>query len=106
MEHLDQPRETVIHQSANRPHLILGGDRELVLLTALTSACLAFALASITGIVVGLAFWLCSVTALSRMGKADPMLRHIYLRHIRYGRFYPAKSHFLSTTFTTSKIWR
>jgi type IV secretory pathway TrbD component len=106
MEHLDQPRETLIHQSANRPHLILGGDRELVLLAGLTAACLAFTLASITGIVVGLVFWLSSVVVLSRMGKADPMLRQIYLRHIGYKGFYPAKSHFISTAFTKSKAWR
>ena len=30
--------------------------------------------------------------ALQRMGKADPLLRHVYLRHIRYLAFYPAKS--------------
>ena len=31
MNTADTPRETVIHQSANRPNLLLGGDRELVL---------------------------------------------------------------------------
>ena len=106
MEHLDKPRETLIHQSANRPHLILGGDRELVLLAGLTAACLAFTLASITGIVVGLVFWLSSVAVLSRMGKADPMLRHVYLRHIRYKSFYPAKSRITSTPFANSRGWR
>ena len=29
---------------------------------------------------------------LQRMGKADPLLRQIYVRHIRYKAFYPAKS--------------
>jgi len=106
MEHLDKPRETFIHQSANRPHLILGGDRELVLMAGLTAACLAFTLASITGTVVALALWLGSVAALSHMGKADPMLRHVYLRHIRYKPFYPAKSRFTSTICTTDKAWR
>lgn len=31
MDAVDKPREIVIHQSANRPNLLLGGDRELVL---------------------------------------------------------------------------
>src|SRR5262245_43015324 len=92
MEPADKPREILIHQSANRPNLILGGDRELVLFAGLTAACLAFTLASIVGIAVAIAFWLCSVVVLSRMGKADPMLRHVYLRHLRYKSFYPAKS--------------
>src|SRR2546422_11541884 len=106
MEHVDKPREILIHQSANRPNLILGGDRELVLFSALTAACLTFTLASLTGIVIGLAFWLSSVTVLSRMGKSDPMLRHIYLRHLRYKSFYPAKSDIRSVTFPTPKSWR
>ncbi len=29
----DRPREITIHQSANRPNQILGGDRELVLVS-------------------------------------------------------------------------
>jgi type IV secretion system protein VirB3 len=41
---MEKPREIVIHQSANRPHLLLGGDRELVLFVALLSAMLVFAL--------------------------------------------------------------
>src|SRR3989442_1136954 len=106
MEHVDKPREILIHQSANRPNLILGGDRELVLFAALTAACLAFTLASLTGIVVGLVFWLISVAVLSRMGKADPMLRHVYLRHVRYKSFYAAKSDIRSTSAPTPKSWR
>jgi type IV secretion system protein VirB3 len=106
MDHVDTPREISIHQSANRPHLILGGDRELVLFAGLTSACLAFTLASLTGIAVGLVFWLSSVAVLSRMGKADPMLRHVYLRHLRYKPFYPAKARVRSEGAVTPKSWR
>jgi type IV secretion system protein TrbD len=106
MEDLDKPREIPIHQSANRPHLILGGDRELVLFAGLTAACLAFTLASVIGIIVGLVFWLTSVAVLSRMGKADPLLRHVYLKHLRYKPFYFAKSDVRSETFSTPKGWR
>jgi type IV secretion system protein VirB3 len=108
MEHFEKPREMLIHQSANRPHLILGGDRELVLFAGLTAACLAFTLASLTGIIAGLVFWLSSVAVLSRMGKSDPMLRHVYVRHLRYKPFYPAKSDVSarSTISLTPKSWR
>jgi type IV secretion system protein VirB3 len=101
----DKPREIVIHQSANRPNLLLGGDRELVLFAGLTAACLAFTLASLTGVAVALAFWLGSVAVLSRMGKADPMLRHVYMRHLRYKTFYPAKSPLHSDSSSTPKGW-
>jgi len=42
---MDKPREILIHQSANRPNLLLGGDRELVLLAAMLSASLIFVIA-------------------------------------------------------------
>jgi len=106
MQHLDKPREIPIHQSANRPHLILGGDRELVLFAGLTASCLAFTLASLTGIILGLIFWFLSVAVLSRMGKADPMLRHVYLKHVRYRPFYLAKSHIRSQGSSLPKSWR
>jgi type IV secretory pathway TrbD component len=106
MDAAEKPREIVIHQSANRPNLLLGGDRELVLFAGLTAACLAFTLASIAGISIALVFWLGSVTVLSRMGKADPMLRHVYLRHLQYGSYYPAKSYLRSITAGTPRSWR
>ena len=103
---MDTPRETVIHQSANRPHLILGGDRELVLFAGLTAACLAFTLATWWGVLIGIVFWLGSVAVLARMGKADPLLRHVYLRHIHYQTFYPAKSGRAAVALPLTKGWR
>ena len=92
MQVTDRPREIVIHQSANRPNQILGGDRELVLIAMLTTISLAFSLGSWWGIGLSVAFWVGAVAVLQRMGKADPRLRQIYVRHIRYRAFYPAKS--------------
>ena len=99
-------REVVIHQSANRPTQILGGDRELVLIGALTAVSLAFALATWWGIGLSVGFWIAAVAVLQRMGKADPMLRHVYMRHIRYRAFYPAKSGLFSRCLQTPSKWR
>src|SRR6185437_3822490 len=106
METAEKPREVVIHQSANRPNLVLGADRELVLVTIMIATGLAFSLASWWGICLALVFWLSSVAALQRMGKADPMLRHVYFRHIRYLRFYPAKSGLRAASAETPRNWR
>lgn len=106
MTALDRTREIVIHQSANRPNQILGGDRELVLVSVLIAVSLAFSLASFWGIAVSIGFWIGAVAVLQRMGKADPMLRQIYMRHIRYRPFYPAKSGVLSTCLQTPGKWR
>ncbi len=103
---MDRPREIVIHQSANRPHLLLGGDRELVLFAALMSAMLIFALVTWWGIVAGIALWLTAVAVLSRMGRFDPMLRQVYLRHVKYRPFYPAKGRIRGETSATPKVWR
>jgi type IV secretion system protein VirB3 len=103
---MDKPREVVIHQSANRPHLLLGGDRELVLFAALLSAMLIFALVTWWAVAAGVVLWFLSVAVLSRMGKADPLLRHVYLRHLRYRPFYPAKSGVHCQSVTTPRNWR
>ncbi len=106
MGHVDTPREMVIHQSANRPNLILGGDRELVLVVIMIAVALAFSLASWWGIGVSVVFWIGSMAALQRMGKADPLLRHVYLRHVRYAAFYPSKSRLGLRSSSTPMNWR
>jgi type IV secretion system protein VirB3 len=103
---MDRPREIVIHQSANRPHLLLGGDRELVLFAALMSAMLIFALVTWWGIVAGVALWIASIAILSRMGRFDPVLRQVYVRHVKYLAFYPAKGRIRSEISATPKAWR
>jgi len=103
---MDKPREIVIHQSANRPHLLLGGDRDLVLFAALMSAMLIFALVTWWGIVAGIALWISAVAILSRMGRFDPMLRQVYVRHVKYRAFYPAKGRVKGETGATPKAWR
>jgi type IV secretory pathway TrbD component len=102
----DAPREVTIHQSANRPNQILGADRELVLIAILTAVSLAFSLGTWWGLGFAVAFWIGAVAVLQRMGKADPQLRQIYLRHIRYQAFYPAKSGIYSPCLQTPSRWR
>ena len=99
-------REVPFHQSANRPNLLLGADRELVLLSLLIAVGLGFSLASWWGLGLAIAWWTGSVAVLKRMGKADPMLRQVYLRHIRYRPFYPAKSGLYSRCLQTPVRWR
>ena len=106
MPSADTPREITIHQSANRPNQILGADRELVLVTILTAVSLAFSLGTWWGFAVAVTFWVVAVAVLQRMGKADPLLRHVYLRHIRCQSFYPAKSGVYSTCLQTPSNWR
>jgi type IV secretion system protein VirB3 len=106
MSAADTPRETVFHQSANRPNQLLGGDRELVLVMVMVCGGLAFSLASWWGIGLAVFLWIASVAALQRMGKADPLMRHVYVRHIRYLAFYPSKSGLHARSLETPPAWR
>jgi type IV secretory pathway TrbD component len=102
----DMAREITIHQSANRPNQILGADRELVLVTVLTAVSLAFSLGTWWGLVIAVGFWVSTIAVLQRMGKADPLMRQVYLRHIRYQAFYPAKSGLYSLCAPSPPQWR
>lgn len=103
---MDAPRQIPFHESANRPNLLLGGDRELVLVFAILAAMLVFAVMKWWSVVAGVGLWLTAVGVLARMGKADPLLRQVYLRHIRYRGFYPAKSRLVAPQTTTPMSWR
>ena len=106
MEYADKPREVVIYQSANRPNLLLGADRELVLVTVMVAGGLAFSLATWWGVGVAVVVWIASIGVLQRMAKADPLLRRVYLRHIHYSGFYRAKSGLYARSAETPSRWR
>jgi len=101
-----RPRGVVIHPAINRPNQLLGGDRELVLIAALVAATLGLSLGSWWGVVISVLFWMGAVGVLQRMGKADPLLRQVYLRHIRHRQHYPAKSGLHSICVPIPRGWR
>lgn len=88
----DEPRRIPIHRSLNRPNLILGGERELVLMTMLIGALIAFTASSWMQVGIGAAFWVFLHALLVEMAKHDPVMSKIYLRHVRYKSYYPARS--------------
>jgi type IV secretion system protein VirB3 len=103
---MDAPRVISIHPSVQRPRLILGGDRELVMFVGLVAAILVFALMTWWSIILGIFLWLAGVAILARMGKEDPLMRGVYLRHVQYQAFYPAKSGLDSRGVRLPRPWR
>ncbi|MFG1466402.1 conjugal transfer protein TrbD [Xanthobacter sp. DSM 24535] len=81
-----------IHRALSRPNLLMGADRELVLLTGLASAILIFVVLTWYAALFGLVIWLVAVAALRMMAKADPLMRRVYVRHIGYCPVYRATS--------------
>ena len=90
---LDEPlRETPIYRSLHRPNLILGGERELVLLSAIFAGGLIVTSLNWVATVFGLTLWLLALPLLRRMAKVDPQLNRIYLRFLLKQSYYPARS--------------
>lgn len=78
----------------------------MVLASAILAAMLVFAVMKWWSVFAGVLLWLAAVGVLARIGKADPLLRQVYVRHIKYRTFYPAKSRLCAPPTTTAKNWR
>jgi type IV secretion system protein VirB3 len=75
-----------------RPILLMGAERELLLISAIVAAVLILSLQQLLFTVVGVVFWCLSLAALQRAAKADPQFSRVYLRHTRYRAYYEAQS--------------
>src|SRR5881396_991693 len=90
---MDSPRRAPIHLALTRPLLLAGAERELVLMNGTLIAALIFGVgfdwASLT-----MAILLATVGhwGLTRAAKHDPQLSRVYVRHIRYQEYYPARA--------------
>ena len=81
-------QRTRIHRALSRPNLLMGADRELVLVTGLASIILIFVVLTWISALFGLVVWTVIVGLLRMMAKADPLMRRVYLRHITYRPHY------------------
>jgi type IV secretion system protein TrbD len=82
---------TPIYRSLHRGNLFMGGDRELTMMSILSSFVLMITLDPLA-ISFGVVFSIFSVFLLRSMAKNDPDMRHVYLRHRQYQDFYSARS--------------
>jgi len=85
-------RHLPFHRVLHRPNLFLGGEREPALLTLLVAGGLAVSGLNTVSFLVGAALWFTAIPVLRWTAKADPHMSKIYLRHIRYRGYYPARS--------------
>lgn len=81
-----------IRRIGTRDNLLLGADRELLLFSAMICALMVFAALELRSIFIGGTLWIVALYLLRMMGKADPKMRAVYLRHRRYAGYYPARS--------------
>ncbi|UQZ88853.1 conjugal transfer protein TrbD [Deltaproteobacteria bacterium Smac51] len=81
-----------IRRSLHRHTLVLGGDRELVMFSGLGAFLTALGGFSLFSAFCGLMFWLIALYWLQKWAKKDPLMRQVWLRHIRQQDLYPAKT--------------
>ena len=81
-----------VHRALSRPNLLMGADRELVLITGLAAVILIFVVLTIYSALFGVAVWIVVVGLLRMMAKADPLMRQVYIRHVSYKHYYKATS--------------
>lgn len=79
-----------IHRALSRPNLLMGADRELLLLTGLAAVILIFVVLTVYSALIGIAVWIVIAGVLRMMAKADPLMRKVYIRHISYRPYYKA----------------
>jgi len=64
----------------------------MVMVSGLMAGALIFSAQELRATIFGITLWFCALFVLRLMAKADPKLRHVYLRHRRYKPYYPARS--------------
>lgn len=89
-ESLSRLQRNRIHRALSRPNLLMGADRELLLLTGLAAVILIFVVLTVYSAIVGIAVWIVIAGVLRMMAKADPLMRKVYIRHISYRPYYKA----------------
>ena len=85
-------RYVPIFRALHRPNLVLGAEREPVLFLAVLCVGVAMTALTITAAGVCGIVWVLLVAPLRMMAKADPLMSRVYMRSLRYQRYYPARS--------------
>lgn len=85
-------RRTPFHRVLHRPSLFLGGERELVLMTAIVAGALAVTGQNAPSCVIAALLWFGCIGIFRAMAKTDPQMSKVYLRQLRYRGYYPARS--------------
>ncbi len=81
-------RQTPIRRALHRPQQVWGGERELMLFSALLAGGIVVAAMNIVATVVGGALWMVCVYGLRKMAKADPIMSKVYIRQLKYGIYF------------------
>jgi type IV secretion system protein VirB3 len=85
-------QEITIHHALHQPILVMGGERNLVMMLAVIAGVFIFSLAQLWAAVVGVMLWVFGQWGLAQLAKYDPMLSKTGKRHMQYKQYYPASA--------------
>jgi type IV secretory pathway TrbD component len=71
---------------------LFGGERELVLFVTVIAIALPMNGMNVPSAIVGVLVWTLAMPALRWAAKVDPHFSKVYVRSLKYRRFYPSRS--------------
>lgn len=83
-------REVRLYASLHRHFLLAGCERTPLLVLTMVCIMLGVAGSSLVSATLGVALWLLGFRVLHSMASADPQMKDVYLRHIRFRNRYIA----------------
>ena len=90
---MSELRKTPIYRALHRPYLVLGGERELMIIVLFVSFAFIVLLMNVVAFLIGVVFLLGSVYGLRQMAKSDPFMSRVYFQQLFYKEYYPPFSH-------------
>jgi type IV secretory pathway TrbD component len=88
---LNQKTSTPLLQSLTKPILLLGGERENIILLACLSLSLCTVGRDALSLILALVIWTVGIIVSKLTAKADPWATKIFLRSLLYRDFYSAR---------------
>ena len=82
---------TPILQSLTKPILLLGGERENIILLACISLSLCTVGRDMVSLILAIIIWVSGVIASKLSAKIDPWATKVYINSLQYQDFYPAR---------------
>lgn len=89
---MNELRQIPIYRALSRPELVMGCEREPILVAGLMAATLIFVASTLLSAVIGLVLWFICFALLRKMAKADPHMSKLYIRHIKYKSYYQPRT--------------
>jgi type IV secretory pathway TrbD component len=88
---MTQRKNVPLLQSMTRPILILGGERENIILLACISLGLCTAGKDVLSLILAILIWFIGIIASKWVAKIDPCSTKVFLRSLLYQDFYQAR---------------